>query len=82
MWRNVVETLDEAKKRLDAIFKSGPVNKVKQALKKGKINVGPIYDSSNFVESTETTNVYLCGLRFDDDDEPIFIFGLDNSDDY
>ena len=79
---NVVETLDEAKKRLDAIFQCGSANEVNKALKKGKINEGPIYNPANFVESRETTDVYVCGLQFDYYDESVFIFVLDNSDDY
>jgi len=73
----------KAKKRLDAIFKCGSANNVMKALENGKTNVGPIYDPSNFVESTETTNVYLYGLTFDygpSDADFMFVFG--NSEGY
>ena len=81
---NVVETLDEAKKRLNAIFKCGSEDKVMAAHAKGKINVGPIYDPSNFVESKKTTPLFCCELKIGDwrTSDTEFVFVFDNSKDY
>lgn len=80
---NVVETLDEAKKRLNAIFKCGSEDKVMAAHAKAKINVGPIYDPSNFVESTKTTPLFCCELKIGDwrTSDTEFVFVFDNSKD-
>ena len=81
---NIVETLDEAKRKLDAIFECGSAEKVYEAEEKGKIEVGPIYDSSNFVESSKDTDVYTYLLYFDVSQflDSEFVFVLDSLDDF
>ena len=69
---NVIETLDEAKKRLDAIIKCGSADKASAA--KGTISAGPIYKPSNFVESTETSDLYCFVLKVNEEAEFVFVF--------
>ncbi len=81
---NVVETLHEAKKRLNAIFKCGSEDKVMEAHTMGKINVGRIYDPTNFIESTKSTSLFICELEIGEPDinDTEFLFVFNNSKDY